>query len=157
MLEVLALAAGEALGLEASVGSSIEVPRDAFNRRRGQYLGEGFLDSLAAWRRGPGLLLGITEADLFLPRLNFVFGVADRFRGVAVVSMHRLRPEFYGDRPDERLFRERILKESIHELGHVLGLTHCEEPDCIMHFSNSIGDTDRKGPGFCGKCQGRLA
>ncbi|HMA05591.1 MAG TPA: hypothetical protein VKO45_06650, partial [Methanomicrobiales archaeon] len=113
--------------------------------------------------------LGITEADLFSPGLNFVFGIANR--GRALISTFRLREEFYGParkpdgfpvrhlpsgpggrEPNATVFRRRVLVESVHELGHALGLDHCEFPGCVMYFSNWIGDTDRKGPGFCFRC-----
>jgi len=39
------------------------------------------------------------------------------------------------------------------------GLDHCPAPRCIMHFSNSLADTDAKGPGdaaiYAGKGPGR--
>lgn len=156
LLGGLAEAAGAVFGFESGVGERLSVSAGAFDRKRSQFRGEAFLDSLSSRRQGPELLIGITELDIFLPRLNYVFGVADRDRGVAIVSLHRLGPEFYGLPPDDSLMRERILKEITHEVGHVLGLSHCGRADCIMHFSNAISDTDRKGPGFCDVCRMRL-
>ncbi|MHB1361356.1 MAG: archaemetzincin family Zn-dependent metalloprotease [Thermoleophilia bacterium] len=156
LLKHLAREAGAVFGLEAGVGEYLDAPPGAFHRRRGQYRGEDFLDALGGRRRSPRLLMGITGLDIFLPRLNFVFGVADRERGAAVVSLHRLRPEFYGSPPDAGLLLRRALKEVIHEAGHMLGLSHCRRAECIMHFSNAIGDTDSKGPGFCGECRAKL-
>ena len=80
-----------------------------------------------------------------------------RTRGVAVISLHRLTPEFYGEAEDPRLLLERAVKEAIHETGHMLGLTHCQRPGCIMRFSNAIADTDNKGPGLCEDCRGVAA
>ncbi|MHB1390294.1 MAG: archaemetzincin family Zn-dependent metalloprotease [Thermoleophilia bacterium] len=150
-------------GIHATAGPTLAVPGNGLDARRHQYRTEAFLDALVREVNGgtgtgdaAPVLVGLTEADLFVPRLSFVFGQADPVRGVAVVSTHRLRAEFYGGEPDPGLFRERLLKESIHELGHVFGLTHCDDAACIMHFSNAIADSDRKGPGFCRRCQGRL-
>lgn len=148
-------------GLEAAVAAALPIPAEAFERRRHQYSAEGFLAAAARSPVAPigpasAVLLGITSLDLFAPRLNFVFGMADAGLAVAVISLCRLRPEFYGEDPDPRLLRQRALKEAIHELGHIFGLAHCDRQACIMHFSTSIQDTDRKGPGFCGLCTSRM-
>ncbi len=82
--------------------------------------------------------------DLTVPGLNFVFGLADPARGAAVISLARLYPEFYGQPRDPRRFKERAVKEAVHELGHLLGLGHCPDPACVMSFSNSLADTDRR-------------
>ncbi|MDD1669909.1 MAG: hypothetical protein LUQ67_01125, partial [Methanomicrobiales archaeon] len=120
-------------------------------KERGQYLADGLLWEFSTIVRAPGdALLGITGADLFSPGLNFVFGIANR--GRALISTFRLYPEAYGREPNAKVFRGRILVEAVHELGHAIGLDHCEFPGCVMYFSNWIGDTDRKGPGFCFRC-----
>jgi archaemetzincin len=98
-------------------------------------------------------VLGITAVDLYVPQLNFVFGEARLGGPSAVISTHRLRPEFYGQLPDEKLFLRRVEIEAVHELGHTFGLGHCPKVCCVMHFSNNIADTDRKGPLFCDDCR----
>jgi len=55
--------------------------------------------------------------DLYIPILTFVFGEAQLTDTGALVSTHRLRPEFYGMPQDPRLVQERLLKEAIHELA----------------------------------------
>ncbi len=95
--------------------------------------------------------LGFTDADLYVPDMNFVFGLASSDGRCGVVSSNRLKAA------DPRLFNERVLKEAIHELGHVLGLQHCDDPRCVMHFSNSLMDTDVKNSTLCSSCSSRLA
>ena len=120
----------------------------------GQCPGDPFLAVLAAARpRGEEIILGVTGVDLTAPGLNFVFGLADPRSRVAVISLARLYPEFYGQPRDPSLFKARAVKEAVHELGHLLGLDHCPDPVCVMAFSNSLADTDRKGPGFCRSCR----
>ncbi len=98
----------------------------------------------------------MTSVDLYAPGLNFVFGEALVFRGPALISVYRLRPEYYGMLWDEGLFHERVLKEAVHELGHTLGLGHCKNPRCVMFFSNSILETDRKSAQLCRLCYNRV-
>jgi archaemetzincin len=119
-----------------------------------QYPGDPFLAVLAAARlREEEVILGVTGVDLTAPGLNFVFGLADPPSRCAVISLARLYPEFYGQPRAPRLFKARAVKEAVHELGHLLGLGHCPDPACVMAFSNSLADTDRKGPGFCRRCR----
>jgi predicted Zn-dependent protease len=95
-------------------------------------------------------VLAVTEADLYADDLNFVFGIAQSGGRAAVISLCRL-----GLGADPPLRRDRALKEAVHELGHALGLVHCPDPKCVMHFSNSLADTDRKGSALCPVCQRR--
>ena len=74
----------------------------------------------------------------------------------AYFTCWHLRQEFYGLPRDKNLFRERALKEAVHELGHTYGLGHCPDSTCVMHFSNSLPDTDLKGWKFCPDCQEKV-
>ena len=141
------------LGAAVQMGENLTLPVSADKGRR-QYPGEPFIKALAAASSPEdGVVLGVTNVDLFVPGLNFVFGLADPTSRVAVISLARLYPEIYGQPRNPQLFKDRALKEAVHEIGHLLGLGHCPDPACIMHFSNTLADTDRKGPGFCARCR----
>ena len=127
----------------------------AYNPERKQYLSSKLLASLGKAEREEWVI-GIADVDLYVPRLNFVFGEADVLSGTAIISLCRLRQEYYGLAPDEALFLERATKEIVHELGHTFGLGHCPDNRCVMHFSNSLADTDLKEAHFCSMCRPKI-
>jgi archaemetzincin len=98
-------------------------------------------------------ILVICDIDAYSGDLNFVFGEAYREGRVAAIYLPRLRQEFYGLESNKLVFHKRIVKEAIHELGHTFGLFHCNNELCVMHFSNSLYDTDIKEKSFCSNCK----
>jgi len=125
----------------------------AFNPLRRQYHSTEILKKILqkpagdAWK-----ILGVTEKDLYIPVLTFVFGEAQLADGGAVVSTHRLRQEFYGLPTDPELLHQRLLKEALHELGHTYGLRHCSDYTCVMSASNGVERIDLKQAEFCDTC-----
>jgi archaemetzincin len=101
-------------------------------------------------------LLAVTALDLFLPVLTFVFGQAQLGGPAGVVSLARLKQEFYGLEPDREILLERSAKEALHETGHLFGLAHCDG-SCAMALSTNVRQIDSKPAGFCDVCAGRLA
>lgn len=128
----------------------------SFRSKRQQYDAEALLKEL-------GRLISpyvdsvvfVVREDMFSGKLNFVFGLA--LERACIVSTARLDPRFYGEVKDKLhaniLFKERIVKEVLHELGHTRGLPHCEDRTCLMVFSNSIADVDFKKREFCERCR----
>jgi len=125
--------------------TSIPTPADAYDKRRDQYQARYILRLLGAY--DGDRILGVTDRDLYMTGLRFVFGQAEAPGRTAVISLNRLK---WGVDVDG--FMERCIKEAIHELGHTFGLGHCDDPNCIMHFSVSLADTDAKSRAFCIKC-----
>jgi archaemetzincin len=133
-----------------------DLPERGYNEERGQYLATALISALPAASEPGQKTLGITDADLYAPDLNFVFGQAQLPGDRAVMTTRRLREEFWGGEPDRDLLVNRAIKEAVHEIAHTLGLRHCEHPECVMHFSNMLADTDRKGRELCDECHDRL-
>lgn len=103
-----------------------------------------------------GKILSITDYDLFIPVLTFVFGEAQLGGKGALVSIARLRRDLSGLPIPRPVYRERLLKECVHELGHTFGLIHCSSSHCAMARSNSVLDVDRKSDHLCRGCHSNL-
>lgn len=157
LLDHLACSLTLVFGLPCRVAPSLPIPAAAYDQRRRQYKGDDILTMLTRLEVPQAKrVLGIIDADCYTPGLNFIFGQARMHGRDAFIALPRLRQSFYGLPEDELLFQERVLKEAVHELGHTYGLGHCSDPKCVMHFSNSLLDTDIKKADFCAQCQGKL-
>ncbi|HLY20507.1 MAG TPA: archaemetzincin family Zn-dependent metalloprotease [Bryobacteraceae bacterium] len=124
----------------------------ARDRVRNQYYSTAILQAMQTLAEAGARLLAVTSLDLYVPVLTFVFGEAQLGGSCAVVSMHRLREEFYGLPAREDLMRERLFKEAVHELGHTFGLRHCDDWRCVMTSSHAVERLDVKDVHFCSAC-----
>jgi len=156
ILETLRRPLAEAFDQGTQIGDKMPLPRENYYHSRHQYLASPLL-SLVPLPNSGNRALGVVDVDIFAPGLNFVFGLADIAGRRALISLRRLRQEFYGLPQDEELFLERTLKEAVHELGHTYGLGHCPDLTCVMHFSNSLSDTDLKGWHLCPICREKIS
>ncbi len=150
----------------AIMADLLEIAEEFLDPARGQVNAEKLLEYL---RESTGPLdflekhVYIVDADAYVPRLNFVFGIAEMCGNIAIVFTRRLRPEFWSnvipqilERPPELVFIERLEKEILHELGHTLCLEHCPNRRCVMSFSNTILDVDAKEADYCRYCSEKI-
>lgn len=155
-LSRLGLCLEERFLFPAIVRASLPLPKTALNSVRKQLFLSSILSRIThAHPMTEGLVLAITDFDLYKTSHQFIFGGADEAQRCAIVSLHRLRSEFYGERGDENILFQRTLKEAVHELGHALGLRHCFNARCAMYATNSIYDADNKQSHFCDACEKR--
>jgi archaemetzincin len=133
-------------------GLDIEID-SAYIKGRGQYYSSQIISEAVNLAGGfDGKILILTELDLCIPVLTFVFGEAQLNGKHSIVSVCRLHEEFYSGESNENLLFERIKKEVLHELGHNFGLKHCQDWDCVMHSSPGIEEVDIKGGYYCKNC-----
>lgn len=140
-------------GCETRRLEPVAVPPDAYDAKRDQYDATAILR--AALPHCPPeatRLLVVTEHDLFIPMLTFIFGQAQVNGLAALLSLARLRQEYYGLAPRRELFMERVLKEVLHEMGHTFGLVHCQDRQCAMALSINVTNIDVKRGELCAAC-----
>lgn len=131
-------------------------PNPSYHPERQQYHSSEILDRMQRlvrpehWR-----MLAVTAVDLYIPILKYVFGEAQMGGPCAVVSYHRLHQEFYGLARDEALLHERLAKECIHELGHTLGLHHCQDYRCAMASAHAVEWIDLRDSALCHSCRSK--
>lgn len=123
-----------------------------------QVLAGYVLDSILIKRKPKDaiVLMGITEKDLFpLPEWNYVFGLASYKDGVGVTSIYRFAD---GQLTDSNFNKSllRLIKISSHEIGHMFGISHCLNANCVMNGTNSLSETDYHLARACSLCQRKL-
>jgi archaemetzincin len=154
LMEELVRPLEERFNLSCKINGEFQLPPESYDRKRDQYHSSLILRKLKDFpsKTHSVLKLGITEQDLYVPGLNYVFGEANPVDGTAIISLQRLRKGFLWLKASKKVFRRRMITEAVHELGHVYGVKHCSNPKCVMFFSNTITDTDRKSDKFCENC-----
>lgn len=137
-------------GTRSILGAPLPICNDWLDPARRQLRADSILDALidrydAEVGGEERWLLGITDQDLYAPDRPYVFGEATVGGCCALVSLMRLQP-------GSPRFQGRLLATATHELAHVAGLEHCNDPGCVMWASHDVQDTDRKGDIFCAAC-----
>ncbi|HUN87273.1 MAG TPA: archaemetzincin family Zn-dependent metalloprotease [Terriglobales bacterium] len=157
VMEGLAVELANHFGMPCEVLPETIDPQFSFHGERRQYHSSQILAQMSkfvgpkTWR-----LLAVSGNDLYIPILTFVFGEAQMGGPSAIVSYYRLRQQFYGLPHDPDLLRQRLLKEAVHELGHTLELTHCDDYRCAMSASHSVELIDLKENAFCEGCANQV-
>jgi len=129
------------------------IPHGAHNPRRRQYNCYPILEFLGTLKADPAIkIMGVTEVDLFIPILTYVFGEAEMGGNATVISTYR--PARGKDRqpiPSNLLF-ERVGKIAVHEMAHTFRLSHCKEDGCLMASFPVLSHIDQNPIRFCRYC-----
>jgi archaemetzincin len=153
VIDAVENAISDRLGLVVSRRPQLLDPTAAWDPIRGQYSSVAIMRrALAAVPPGAARLLLVTEVDIFMPVLSFVFGHAQLDGPVAIMATARLRQTFYGMDADAGLEIMRARIEALHEVGHTLGLTHCLDRACAMSLATTVEHVDRKVDDYCSGC-----
>lgn len=138
------------------VRAPLRVAKNVLNGVRNQLFAGALSSHLTAtYPPGESFVLAITDYDLYKISSRYVFGEGDPATHVALVSRHRLAPEYYGETADENVLFQRTLKEAVRALGRALGLRNCLNQRCAMHHADSIFETDNHLSNLCDNCEKR--
>jgi archaemetzincin len=134
---------------------ALPLPKNAFYEPGQRYRAERllvYLDNIREDRFTK--IIGLTNADISTTKGQYedwgIFGMATVGGPACVVSTYRLGK----DEGDRNLFMSRVRKVITHEIGHILGLPHCQTPGCIMQDAGgSIKTFDESDGKLCRKCK----
>ncbi len=158
MINRLATNIGPIFGRSVDILKGMKMPEEAYNVVRNQYYANILMNKLERVKASTKeMVLGACEEDLYLPDEPYVIGHSDAVSGTSLVSLFRIRQEFYGLPEDESKVYTRLFKQSIHQLAHLFEMTSCRNPRCINYYSQSMIDIDRKSEKFCDICKRQLA
>jgi archaemetzincin len=125
----------------------------AYHPAREQYHSTPILNKIGSSApKGYLKVLVLTHVDLFIPILTYVFGEAQLDGKACIVSTFRLSEDNFSIDP-EKTFNKRIIKESIHEIGHTFNLRHCKNKECIMNYCHSVKEVDLRKDFLCRYCK----
>jgi archaemetzincin len=130
--------------------------RYAYDSKRKQYISPRVLSRLRRVRKGQGdMILAVCDVDMYSPGYDFVYGEADITAGIATLSIYRLVNGEDGIPAAPEVLRERVVREAKHEVGHLFGLGHCANADCVMRTCTCVEEVDAANGGFCETCAGK--
>lgn len=156
LLEEVRIHIERAFRVKARGYHSADRPTETFDARRGQHSSTQILRWLVERGHPTGRVMALTDADLFIPVLTFVYGEAQLGGRIAIASTARLGLDVEVQaNPAIRVGR--VVKEAVHELGHTFGLLHCDTRVCVMSRSTSVLDVDSKRAGLCRGCDALYA
>ena len=153
LIDAIAAEITRVFGYGTEIGCILEDLSFALDHNRNQHHSTMILEQLAAGAPDHAVkVVAIAQVDLFIPILTHVYGEAQLGGTACVVSTFRLNEGRSGMNISQK-YIGRIVKETIHELGHTFNLRHCPEDTCIMHYCRNEEDVDRKSDELCRYCK----
>jgi archaemetzincin len=155
-IDLVRSALSETFGIRSATKlAALPLPKSAFYEPGRRYRAERLLVYLDKIRAGRFTkIVGLTSVDISTTKGSYedwgIFGMATVGGPACVVSTYRLG-KAEGDRD---LFMSRVRKVITHEIGHILGLPHCQTPGCVMRdAAGSIKTFDESDGKLCRKCK----
>ena len=141
------------LNLAAEILTPLELPAAAIDEIHRRYDAAAIIGCFESSLWGDyDKVISVFNVDLFIPTFAYVFGEARQGGKHALVSLFRLSKENERRNPPSDILCERAAKVALHELGHLFDLFHCEQKNCLMHYSGGLSDLDEIPLYFCRYC-----
>ncbi len=143
----------EAFTSPVDIIQGAEPPEEAYSPARLQYFSSVMLGKMERLKANDKeKILAIVDEDLYIPTKPFVYAEADPYAGCALLSLYRLKQEFYGLPEDDKVVIERVKKEATALIGYLHLARYCRNPRCVMYHCNDMSDCDAKTDKFCDNC-----
>jgi len=153
----LATNIGPVFGRSVDILKGMKIPEESYNVIRNQYYASIIHSKLERVKANSReLIVGVCEEDIYLPDEAYIIGHDDSVLGASVVSLFRIRQEFYGLPENDNKIYTRLFKQAIHHIAQLFELPSCKNPKCVNYFSQQMFDIDNKGEKFCDICRRQL-
>ncbi len=156
---------------EVVILDKVDLPKMAYTEiRYPRYRADSLLDWMSVRDYDTiDIVIGLTTKDISITKYKDVsrtkikepewkykdfgiFGLGRISGEVCVVSSNRLSAGV-----SKELFYKRLTRIACHEVGHVLGLHHCPNKNCLMNDANeSISTIDNNNGELCADCKNEV-
>ena len=157
-VEVVRRGIAELYSFEVEVLPERDLPASAYYAPRKRYRAAMLLEDLETFGAPTSKVLGLTNVDISVTNGEIddwgIFGFGQVGGKPSVVSGFRLGREGI----DQALYEARLQKVANHEIGHTLGLDHCDQEGCLMQDARGkIATIDRMTGTLCSRCVAKIA
>jgi len=157
MVNKLATHIGPVFNRSVDILKGLKAPEEAYNVVRNQYYATIIMSKLERIKANhKEQILGVCEEDLYLPDENYILAHSDPVAQTAVISLNRIRQEFYGLPEDDTKIYTRLYKQSIQQIVYLNNVTGCRNPRCVHYYSTNMMDIDNKNEKLCDICKRQL-
>jgi len=155
LLDAVSKAITARVNATIEVAGREELPAEAFYKPRKRWRAEKLLEFLDARAAGAWRVVGVTNAEISTTKGDIVdWGIAGlgTIGGPACVVSAQL---YKKHSKTKAVMLRRFSDVAVHELGHTLGMPHCESKGCVMADAkgNAIKSADHSTGEYCGPCR----
>ncbi|MBN2227524.1 MAG: hypothetical protein JW763_09180 [candidate division Zixibacteria bacterium] len=157
MVNKLATNIGPVFNRSVDILKGMKMPEESYNVIRNQYYAAIILAKLERVKANQREhVIGVCEEDIYLPDEAYVLAHADSVLGTAVVSLNKIRQEFYGLPEDDTKVYDRLYKLAVDQVSFLCDVAACRNPKCVHYYSQTMMDIDNKGSKLCDICKRQL-